>query len=223
MSTNSSRRRARTRDARTSQAANDTNYTRALDPAEQLQPGTVRIRLEAETTQDLDAHEAALLVLTHLSPGSKDYPNRRGAGVRRYLTSTGVRTPNSKPQSPLSAADDAKKRRDLVGEISALMAGDADLKRQPWLPLRPGDIVLTRLPADAVLDAYGTTYLAVEDETDADTGAMLRVVSESWVDDNEPNPPLTSFYELWFEWGPSEVVVIREGAIVHGVPSFAGR
>lgn len=114
--------------------------------------------------------------------------------------------------SPLAAAEDAKRRRDIAGEIGALMAGDADLRRQPWAPLRPGDVVLLYLQGMA----YGQTYLAVDDETDVDGHAMMREISRS---DDHADTELATFYELWFEAGAHALTVIRAGAVVHGNPA----
>lgn len=115
--------------------------------------------------------------------------------------------------SPLAAAEDAKRRRDIGGEIGALIAGGDALTRQPWAPLRPGDVVLCHLPGDP---AYGQTYLAVPDETDTDGHAMVREVSRT---DEYTEPGLASFYELWFEAGPHVLTVIRAGAVVFGTPA----
>lgn len=114
--------------------------------------------------------------------------------------------------SPLAAAEDAKRRRDIGGEIGALMAGDADLRRQPWAPLRPGDVVLCCLPGDP---PYGQTFLAVPDETDVDGHAMMREVSRTG---EHADTSLAGFYELWFEAGARALTVIRAGAVVHGTP-----
>jgi hypothetical protein len=115
--------------------------------------------------------------------------------------------------SPLAAAEDAKRRRDIGGEIGALIAGGDALARQPWAPLRPGDVVLCHLPGTP---AYGQTFLAVPDETDVDGHAMVREVSRS---DEFAEPNLASFYELWFEAGPHTLTVIRAGAVVFGSPA----
>lgn len=115
--------------------------------------------------------------------------------------------------SPLAAAEDAKRRRDIGGEIGALLAGADDLARQPWVPLRPGDVVLCYLPGDP---AYGQTFLAVSDETDIDGHAMVREVSRTH---EYTDPGLASFYEIWFEADPDRLTVIRAGAVVHGTPA----
>jgi hypothetical protein len=119
--------------------------------------------------------------------------------------------------SPLAAADAAKRRRDIGGEIGALIAGADDLARQPWGPLRAGDVVLTYLPPCGDIPAYGQTYLAVDDETDIDGHAMMREVSRT--DELCAETGLAQFYELWFEAGPHALVVIRAGAVVHGTPA----
>jgi hypothetical protein len=116
--------------------------------------------------------------------------------------------------SPLAAAEDAKRRRDIGGEIGALIAGADDLARQPWAPLRPGDVVLCYLPGIP----YGQTFLAVPDETDIDGHAMMREVSRTGTTEDAS---LSGFYELWFEAGPHTLTVIRAGAVVFGTPARA--
>ena len=118
--------------------------------------------------------------------------------------------------SPLAAAEDAKRRRDIGGEIGALIAGGDALARQPWAPLRPGDVVLCHLPGTP---AYGQTFLAVPDETDVDGHAMMREVSRTGFPDDLEEPDLAGFYELWFEAGPHTLTVIRAGAVVFGSPA----
>lgn len=226
---------------------------------------TVRIRLEATDTAELDAHEAALRsVLTIDQPGSRDYPNRRrrpgpdapGERARRYLDSAGVRAVPAGPdpavsgagvdlervrrqldtyrtimsqgdvpfrqadaaahalagqvpallglasvgvgqagtapesgRSPLAAAEDAKRRRDIGAEIGLLRAADEDLQARPWFPLRPGDVVLMRLAADRYSPVYGETYLAVDGDTDIAGNAMLREVSRTPMPGGEDDEP----------------------------------
>jgi hypothetical protein len=121
--------------------------------------------------------------------------------------------------SPLAAAEDAKRRRDIGGEIGALIAGADDLARQPWAPLRPGDVVLCYLPGST---PYGQTFVAVPDETDIDGHAMMREVSRNpEFSDLGLDPNLAGFYELWFEAGPHTLTVIRAGAVVFGTPARA--
>lgn len=188
---------------------------------------SVRIRLEALSVNELDAHETALReVLTIPGQSSQDYPNRRHAGAgqpgcRRYLESAGTRTSRTRPEPtlpPRAAAEQAKARRDLGGELGALMAADADLETQPWAPLQAGDVVLCSSPARDEVPAIGETYLAIDGDTDLAGHAMLRPVSTTYrqtCDDDEP----LAFYDLWFEAGPSSLAVIRAGAVIHGTPT----
>ena len=165
---------------------------------------SVRIRLEAVDVDDLDAHEAVLRrVLTIPGCASSDYPNRRtGRGGqparRRYLDSTGVQPtePTDPGRSPLAAAEDARRRRDLGGEIGALMAGARDLAAQPWAPLRPGDVVLCWLAGIG----YGQTYLATT-EIGYDGHADLREISttEATDDANEPGESDESEFLLRYD------------------------
>lgn len=121
--------------------------------------------------------------------------------------------------SPLAAAEDAKRRRDIGGEIGALMSGADDLARQPWAPLRPGDVVLCYLPG---IPAYGQTFVAVEDEADIDGHAMMREVSCT-VGVEHTDLDLVGFFELWLEAGSHTLTVIRAGAVVHGNPARSRR
>lgn len=169
---------------------------------------TVRIRLEADDVDELDAHEAALrTVLAIPTSSSPDYRNHRRGGdrdnaSRRFLESDGVQTgpaaAGGTGGSPLAIAEDFKRRRDLAGEIGALTAADADLQRRPWFPLQPGDVVLMHMPADAHGPAFGETFLAVHDDTDIAGNAMLRRVSCSpslALDDPDDDPEYLLRYD----------------------------
>lgn len=161
---------------------------------------SVRIRLESDDQAALDAHEQALrTVLTLPGEPSRDYPNRRSSGGRRYLESTGVRTPGAGGPAPLDVATAAKQRRDLPGEIGALTAADADLKQRWWFPLRPGDIVLSYLPPVADSPAYGQTYVAVDEGTDPAGCALLREVSTTDLPDPEPAVDLPEYLLVYDE------------------------
>lgn len=112
--------------------------------------------------------------------------------------------------SPLSRADDAKRRRDLADEISILRGTHADPESQPWYPLVAGDVVL--ISGEGGL---GETYLAEPD----DLGEMtLRRVSADY-DDGRPADWQITFCDLWFEASPDALTVIRAGAVVYGVPA----
>lgn len=181
---------------------------------------TVRIRLASASPAAIADTEAALRrVLDIPESGSRNYEDHGdGTGLRRYLTSHGVLAPPGGGRSPLAAAEDAKRARDPGSEISALMGAEKDLLGQPWMPLRAGDVVLSFLPGIGSIPDYGTTYVAVDDEVD-EAGCRLRVVSHSrpGPDGEAPGvPACESFYDLWFESSPDDVVVIRGGAIVYG-------
>jgi hypothetical protein len=187
---------------------------------------TVRIRLEAANQALLDIVEVALRGAINVTSGpSRDYPNRRTSGLRRYLSADVSAATRQPVQSPLAAAEEHKRRRDIAGEIGALMSADAELKARPWYPIRPGDVVLMRLAGAAGVPAYGETFLAVD--TDMDGCAMLRQVSRDLghildgpnEETHTLDDALVSFYELWFEAGPSVLTVIRAGAVVHGTPA----
>jgi len=178
-------------------------------------------------------------------------PNRHGDGVRAHLNA-GLPTaapaePADDPAddpSPRAAAEDAKARRDLPGELDTLMAADRKLRDQPWFPIQPGDVVCWSI---AMPDGgrHGETLVAVEDEDwPTEGGAPLRKVSETPYetigagasdedqadepddlddDADEPAEPVDprvcefqDFYDVWFEAGPSRIAVIRHGQLVHG-------
>lgn len=106
-------------------------------------------------------------------------------------------TPNA--PAPLDVATAAKQRRDLAGEIGALTAADADLRRQPWFPIRPGDVVLSYLPPVADSPAYGQTYLAVDEDVDIAGCARLREVSTTDLPDTEPGQDLPEYLLVFDE------------------------
>jgi hypothetical protein len=96
-------------------------------------------------------------------------------------------------RSPRAAAEDAKARRDLPGEIGALTGADRDLRAQPWFPIQPGDVVCwsIEMPDGS---RHGETLLAVDDPMwPTEGGAPLRSVSETPhdygpVDEDEDEP-----------------------------------
>ncbi|MFC7310811.1 hypothetical protein ACFQVC_42185 [Streptomyces monticola] len=75
------------------------------------------------------------------------------------------------PQSPLSRADDAKRRRDLMGEIDALVGGHSELTEAPWYPAQPGDQLLVTMEATETQPRFTELYEVTDD------GQELRVVA----------------------------------------------
>jgi hypothetical protein len=132
------------------------------------------------------------------------------------------------PTSPLEQATDAKHRRDLSGEVGALMSGHAALRRAPWYPARPGDLVHIHYEQAGDIAAHGETYL-VEPEPEALPVAghqwlVLRLLHHTYAG---PRPGgVTGAYattfggadplaEVWMEAGPHRITVVRNGAVVH--------
>ncbi|MER6834280.1 hypothetical protein ABT320_09810 [Streptomyces cellulosae] len=124
-------------------------------------------------------------------------------------------------QSPLAQAEDAKRRRDLAGELAALQQGHADLTTAPWYPSRPGDLVHVHYEAGGLSDAFGETYriaagadgflsMQLLCHTLPDTEDLDGLVGCFAVED-DPDP-LT---DLWFEAGPHRLTIIRDGRPVH--------
>jgi hypothetical protein len=125
-------------------------------------------------------------------------------------------------QSPLARAEDAKRRRDLPGEIGILMGAGAALTSAPWYPVRPGDLVHVHYEAVGDMAAFGETYLLAAGSNDGflnmqllchtlpdaeETGGMVGCFAV--VDDPDP---LT---DLWFEAGPHRLTIVRDGRPVH--------
>ncbi|MET9089657.1 hypothetical protein ABZX77_48705 [Streptomyces sp. NPDC004237] len=129
------------------------------------------------------------------------------------------------PQSPLAQAEDAKRRRDLDGELTALMQGGISLASAPWYPARPGDLVHVHYEAGGLSDAFGETYLIAAGDggflsmqllahTLPETKDTAGLVGCFAVED-DPDP-LT---ELWMEAGPHRLTIVRDGQAVHDGPS----
>ncbi|WNI16639.1 hypothetical protein [Actinacidiphila sp. ITFR-21] len=140
--------------------------------------------------------------------------------------STALTDPGAAAGSPLARAEDAKRRRDLAGEIGALMDGGAQLEAAPWYPARPGDIVHITYGAVGPYPAYGETY--VIEAADAEPFLSMRLLHHS------PNLPVeilatTGCYavdedtdplmEPWFEAGAEHITLVRDGAVIpHQAP-----
>jgi hypothetical protein len=124
--------------------------------------------------------------------------------------------------SPVAQADDAKRRRDLVGEIHALTAGYDRLTNAPWYPARPGDLVHVHYEQIGDTAAFGETYVVGP----ARHGFLsLQLLAHSLPSGVEPDDfgvgcfaveddpdPLT---DVWMEAGPQRLTIVRDGHPVH--------
>lgn len=127
--------------------------------------------------------------------------------------------------SPLARAEDAKRRRDLAGELGVLMSAGRELESAPWYPCRPGDLV--HVAHDAVGDvplipAFGETYIV----SDAGDGLMsMQLLAHTLPEGTEHAETLVGcfaaeaadcpVYELWFEGGAHLLTIVRDGRVVH--------
>ncbi|MFI1030770.1 hypothetical protein [Streptomyces sp. NPDC020951] len=128
-------------------------------------------------------------------------------------------------RSPLAQAEDAKRARDLVGELDALLAGGVALETAPWYPCRPGDLVHVhhRAVGDVPLTpAFGETYIV----GDAGDGLMsMQLLAHTLPDTVEHAADMVGcfaaeaadcpVYEVWFEAGAHLLTVVRDGRPVH--------
>lgn len=125
------------------------------------------------------------------------------------------------PRSPLAQAEDAKRARDLVGEVGALMDGYARLTTAPWYPARPGDLVHVHHEAGTLTAPFGETYLISAGQHGFLSMQLLAHTLPEAEDtagrvgcyavDDDPDP-LT---DLWMEAGPHRLTVVRDGQVVH--------
>lgn len=133
--------------------------------------------------------------------------------------------------SPLAQAEDAKRRRDLAGELDALIEGGRALESSPWYPLRPGDLVHIAYEQAGEMPPFGETYLIA----DADAGdglASMQLLAHTAQGTAEEIAGMVGCYaaeaaeiplcEAWFEAGPHRLTIVRHGRVVHNGPG-AGR
>lgn len=192
----------------------------------------VQIRLSAPTAELDAAVEAVRRAFAVTSVSGRRRNTKGDPGERLHIVATGPAAAGATQPSPLAVAEDAKRSRDLLGELSVLQAADRDLKTQPWYPLQPGDVVLCTLPPlQPDQEPYGETYLAdPAGAADVDGCPMLRMVSTTDLGDVDEDqavdvedesagqtwtPAPCSFYELWFEAGASTLTIIRACRILH--------
>jgi hypothetical protein len=128
------------------------------------------------------------------------------------------------PSSPLAQADDAKRARDIFGEIGALQAGHDQLTSAPWYPARPGDLLHIHYEQAGDFPAFGETYLVYDAGHGLMGMSLLAHTLPDTVDDvdvagmtgcfasEDSDEPL---YEAWFEAGPHRLTIVRDGRPVH--------
>lgn len=127
------------------------------------------------------------------------------------------------PASPLQQAQQAKQRRDIGGEIGALMSGDQALREAPWYPAQAGDLLIVHHEASDRTVATGDSYVVVKDDIGDLVLEHLRYsgpegTTGGWYAPGMADEP---FYEAWFEAGPASLVIVRDGRVVHDGPSAA--
>lgn len=143
-----------------------------------------------------------------------------------WLTAAGAPAPA--PSSPLAQAEDAKRARDLAGEVGALMAADQELTSAPWHPVRPGDLVHVAYEQVGEMQAFGETYI-VREAIDESLRPLNGLLSMEPLADTLPNSVEAEgmtgcfavvaddpLYEAWFEAGPHRLTIVRDGRVVHG-------
>ncbi|EPD63147.1 hypothetical protein [Streptomyces sp. HGB0020] len=131
--------------------------------------------------------------------------------------------PDTTPEkSPVAQAEDAKRRRDLAGEIDVLMSASADLESAPWHPARPGDIVHLHYEAAGSEAAMGETYLVERGEHDGFFNLRLLAQSHPQGEKFEGSAGvfacedrLNPLAEMWMEAGPHRLTIVRDGRVVY--------
>ncbi|RBQ21649.1 hypothetical protein DP939_02755 [Spongiactinospora rosea] len=118
-------------------------------------------------------------------------------------------------RSPLARADDAKRRRDIDGELGAIKDGYEALTSAPWYPARAGDILHVHYEALDVA-AWGETYLV----TGGRFGVELLLLAHTAQDADAagayaPGMPDDPIMEAWMEAGPGALMVVRDGRVIH--------
>ncbi|MFI1002023.1 hypothetical protein ACIP10_15515 [Streptomyces galbus] len=204
-------------------SANRRPAVRRVDPRleimtetiERLVPGATPAFLSVtvtETLPDTTGHDG--------EPHKHTWTGPPQALAERLFTALHGRPRTEEPASPLAEAEGAKRRRDIVGEASALMSAGTALESAPWYPCRPGDIIHLHYPPAGDFPAFGETYLV----GDAGDGLMsLQRLAHTWPEDWSDGSGSgflvegadCPIYDLWFEAGPHLLTVVRDGRPVH--------
>ncbi|MFG3229376.1 hypothetical protein ACGF07_31965 [Kitasatospora sp. NPDC048194] len=154
-------------------------------------------------------------------------PSRKGSGLRAYLSvvvdpAALVQPADPEPKvSPTAKADQAKRRRDLGGELGALVHGERALRTAPWAPPQVGDVLHVHFEGSGAMPEFGETYLVERDEWG---GLALRLLaltpdaprSAGAFAGPDPDDPL---FTPWMEAGPHRLTLVRNGRVVHDGPN----
>lgn len=167
--------------------------------------------------------------LTPLGTPPADEPKSWGIQVDmlalRIVAALPLTADQEQQKSPLAEAEDAKRHRDLAGEVGALMSGHARLTGAAWYPVRQGDLVHVAYEQAGEFPAFGETYAVEAGQREG--GFNLRPLTHSMpatVDadmaagmvgcfavEDDPEP----LSEIWMEAGPHRLTIIRDGRPVH--------
>lgn len=171
-----------------------------------------------------DAAVRALAESIAAAPGSSPAsyaPSRRGEGLRAYL-SVVVDPADPPAESPLVRAERAKRNRDILGEVGALMDGENALRTAPWYPLQTGDILHVHYEATPNVPEVGEAYLVEQGDGDDPT---LRLLAAHPAD--EAGCPGVfaphGFWDMWFEAGAHRITLVRTGRVLHDGPGAPDR
>ncbi|WP_055527748.1 hypothetical protein [Streptomyces graminilatus] len=190
---------------------------------EKLIPGAIPACMSVEVKEKLSVTGSVSNVWTGSPAGLAE----------RIATALYGRLDTTTPVSPLAQAEDAKRARDLEGEIGALMAAERELTSAPWYPVRPGDLVHAHYARERAghtpTPAYGETYIiSAAAEPGGPAGGLLgmQLLAHTLPDTVDGVEGLTGcfaveaaddpIYELWFEVGSHLLTIVRDGQVVHG-------
>ncbi|MEV8101736.1 hypothetical protein [Streptomyces sp. NPDC088135] len=122
-------------------------------------------------------------------------------------------------RSPLARAEEAKRRRDLGGELDALVGGHRALTEAPWYPSRPGDRLLITLEAGDAAPSGAELYEVVEGSGGGMELRLIEVSPEGSSGGWYAGPPelygSDPVETPWMEAGPDRLTITRDGAVVH--------
>ncbi|MER0485093.1 hypothetical protein ABR737_43385 [Streptomyces sp. Edi2] len=128
------------------------------------------------------------------------------------------------PESPLSQAWDAKRNRDLGGELGAIMGGYQALTGAPWYPSRVGDLIQVTYEPCGTVEGFREVYRVIDDPNTPEAKTLELVTHTSKREDGffgafagEPSygPESDPLETAWMEAGPDRLSITRDGEVVH--------